>query len=119
MTLGDWRIVSLVRLSPLVPYVLSNYLFGVTKVRFVPYLLAGWIAQMPGLLLYVMLGHAGRRSLDATEGSGGGLDGAETALLLCGIVASAILVVYLTKLAKRALAEDAGADADEPAQGPT
>ena len=31
-----WRIVFLLRLSPLVPYALSNYFYGVTAIRFWP-----------------------------------------------------------------------------------
>ena len=42
---SGWKVVALLRLSPLVPFSLSNYLYGLTAVRLGPYLLASWIAQ--------------------------------------------------------------------------
>lgn len=108
ITQGDWRVVALIRLSPVVPYMLSNYLFGVTGVRFWPYLLAGWIATMPGTAMYVMLGHAGRAGLEASRGGHDGFDSAEWGLLALGLAATITLVVYLTKLAKRELARFEG-----------
>lgn len=102
VNMGDWRVVALVRLSPVVPYMLSNYLFGVTRVRFWPYLLAGWIATAPGTLLYVMLGHGGRRALSSDQEMAPGQWG----LLAVGIAASVVLVVYLSRLAQRALKEE-------------
>jgi uncharacterized membrane protein YdjX (TVP38/TMEM64 family) len=35
-----WKIVGLLRLSPLIPFNLSNYFYGVTGVGFLPYVLA-------------------------------------------------------------------------------
>ena len=54
---GGWKIVALLRLSPAVPFNLQNYLFGLTRIGFWPYLLTSWIAMMPGTFLYVYVGH--------------------------------------------------------------
>ena len=43
-----WKVVGLLRLSPLVPYSLSNYLYGLTSVTFGPYVLASWAGMLPG-----------------------------------------------------------------------
>ena len=61
-----WKVVALLRLSPLVPFSLSNYLYGLTSVRFWPYVATSWAAMLPATVLYVYLGAAGR-----TIGAGG------------------------------------------------
>ena len=47
-----FKIVALLRLSPVFPFNLLNYSLGLTKVRFLDYLLAS-VAMLPGTLLYV------------------------------------------------------------------
>lgn len=93
-----WKVVLLLRLSPLVPYSLSNYLYGLTPVRFWPYLLASWAGMLPATVLYVYLGAAGRA---AAEGRSAG----EWALLAAGLVATAAATLMLTRAARRHLAE--------------
>ncbi|HEX7252561.1 MAG TPA: VTT domain-containing protein, partial [Thermoanaerobaculia bacterium] len=44
---NGWKIVALLRLSPLVPFSLSNYFYGLTSVRFAPYVLTSWLAMLP------------------------------------------------------------------------
>jgi uncharacterized membrane protein YdjX (TVP38/TMEM64 family) len=46
-----FKIVLLVRLSPLFPFNLLNYAFGLTKVRLWQYVLASWIGMLPGTLM--------------------------------------------------------------------
>lgn len=36
---NSFRVVTLLRLSPLLPFSLGNYLYGLTSVKFVPYVL--------------------------------------------------------------------------------
>ncbi len=52
------RIVALVRLSPAFPFTIVNYLFGLTPVRPLPYVLSSWAAMLPGTLAYVYFGSA-------------------------------------------------------------
>lgn len=93
-----WKVVLLLRLSPLVPYSVSNYLYGLTPVRFWPYLLASWAGMLPATVLYVYLGAAGRA---AAEGRSAG----EWALLAAGLVATAAATLMLARSARRHLAE--------------
>src|SRR5216684_428042 len=51
-----WKIVLLTRLSPVFPFTLLNYAFGLTRVRLSHYVLASWIGMMPGTVMYVYLG---------------------------------------------------------------
>ncbi|MEZ5564488.1 MAG: VTT domain-containing protein [Gammaproteobacteria bacterium] len=57
---GGWQIVGLLRLSPLLPFSLQNYLYGVTDVRFSHYVMATLVGTMPSKLLYVFVGAAGK-----------------------------------------------------------
>ncbi len=94
-----WKIVLLLRLSPLVPFNLSNYFFGLTKVRLVPYAVASFFGMVPGSFLYVYLGHIGK----ATLTGGGNRTVQEWVFLGMGLVATIVLSWYLARLARKAL----------------
>src|SRR5439155_14277827 len=57
------KLIFLLRLSPMIPFNLSNYLYGITKVRFWPYVLASWIGIMAGNLLYAYIGTASQAAI--------------------------------------------------------
>jgi uncharacterized membrane protein YdjX (TVP38/TMEM64 family) len=101
---GGWRVVALLRLSPAVPFNLQNYIYGLTGIRFGPYLLTSWLAMLPGTFLYVYLGHFGRASVEAA-GSTISRSPAEWAMLVIGLLATLAVTVYLTHLARKALRE--------------
>ncbi|MEM8640696.1 MAG: TVP38/TMEM64 family protein [Cyanobacteria bacterium P01_G01_bin.54] len=101
-----WKIVGLVRLSPVFPFVFLNYAFGVTQVSFRDYVLASWIGMMPGTVMYVYLG-------SLAQLAGGAADGgvAQTVLKVVGLLATIAVTVYVTKIAKKALDEQVDTDA--------
>jgi len=103
-----WKIVLLTRLSPIFPYTLLNYLYGLTRVSFGAYVLASWIGMMPGTLLYVYLGFAGRAVAQAATG-GARRTPAEYALWAIGLLATLGVTLYVTRLARRALQSRADA----------
>ena len=96
-----WKVVALLRLSPVVPFSLSNYLYGLTPVRFAPYVLTSWVAMLPGTLLYVWLGAAGRAAAAAGRGE---RDPLEWALLGAGLLATVAVTLLLTRAARQQLA---------------
>src|SRR5260370_41068878 len=51
-----WKIVALTRLSPVFPFVLMNYAFGVTRVSFRHYFFASGIGTMPASVMDVYIG---------------------------------------------------------------
>jgi uncharacterized membrane protein YdjX (TVP38/TMEM64 family) len=55
-----WRIVGFLRLSPLVPFGMQNYLFSITEIKLLPFVLASAIGIMPGTALYVYIGALGQ-----------------------------------------------------------
>lgn len=46
------------RLSPLFPFTVVSYLFGLTPVRPIVFVLAGWMAMLPGTAACVYFGAA-------------------------------------------------------------
>ena len=97
-----WTIVLLTRLSPVFPFNLLNYLYGLTRVRLGPYVLASWIGMMPGTALYVYLGFAGRAVAQAAAGRTA-RSPAEYAAWTIGLIATLAVTIYVTRLARRAL----------------
>jgi len=95
---SGWKVVALLRLSPLVPFSLSNYLYGLTAVRLGPYLLASWIAMLPATFLYASLGAAGH-----SLGQGRARSPWEWVLLGLGLVATIAVTILLTRLARKEL----------------
>jgi uncharacterized membrane protein YdjX (TVP38/TMEM64 family) len=91
--------VGLTRLSPVFPFALLNYAFGLTRVSLRDYVLASWIGMMPGTVLYVYLGSIARAGAKASERSP-----AQWILYAAGLVATAAVTVVITRLARRALA---------------
>ena len=107
-----WKIVGLVRLSPIFPFVFLNYAFGVTKVKLWEYVLASWIGMMPGTVMYVYFGFIGREAATAAGASASGGQEAllKTALTIVGLIATVVVTVLITKAAQKAL--DAQIDED-------
>ncbi|MEG4057473.1 MULTISPECIES: TVP38/TMEM64 family protein [unclassified Microcoleus] len=99
-----WKIVLLTRLSPIFPFNLLNYAFGVTQVSLKDYFLASWIGMIPGTVMYVYIGSLAG-SLAALGSSGRSRTNAEWTLYGIGLVATIALTVYATRLAKKALDE--------------
>jgi uncharacterized membrane protein YdjX (TVP38/TMEM64 family) len=97
-----WPIVFLLRLSPLVPFVVSNYFYGLTAIRFWPYVLASWVGMIPLQFLYVSFGVAGR---DASLPSEGPAAAWKWGLLAVGTLVTLAATVYAGKVVREALEE--------------
>lgn len=94
-----WKIVGLTRLSPVFPFSLLNYAYGLTKVSLRDYVLASWIGMLPGTIMYVYLGSLARLGVDAQQTTT-----AQTVLKIVGLLATVAVTVYVTKIARAALA---------------
>ncbi len=97
-----FTIVFLTRLSPVFPFNLLNYAFGLTAVRLRDYFLASWIGMLPGTILYVYIGSVAK---DLTELTSGDIQTgmAGRLLLLVGLAATLILTILITRKATRIL----------------
>ena len=102
---GGWKIVAMLRLSPAVPFNVQNYLYGLTGIRFWSCVGATAIAMLPGIFLYVYLGYAGRASIEAAAAGEvqGGMG--QTILFIVGLLATLAVTVYITRLARHAIAQ--------------
>lgn len=98
------KFVALLRLSPVLPFNLLNYALGLTKVGFVPYLVAS-LAMLPGTLLYVYYGTVVG---DLAKVFGGAKieRGAEQWVFFgAGLLATLLASLFLARRAKQAIAE--------------
>lgn len=112
-----WRIVALLRLSPALPFSASNYLYGLSSVRFLPYLIASALCMLPATVLYVMIGAAGAQGLKAAAVGAEGLEGGRIALLAAGVVATLAATIWIARSARRALATSGELDLDAAGTG--
>jgi uncharacterized membrane protein YdjX (TVP38/TMEM64 family) len=97
-----WKIVLLLRLCP-IPFGLANYLYGLTAIGFLPYLLTSFLGAVPGLILFSHLGSAGKAGLQALASGNLNKGVGEIALLALSVAATVVLVVLLPRLARRVL----------------
>ena len=109
-----WKIVALMRLSPLFPFGLQNYFFGITAIGFWPYCIASAACIVPGTFLYVYLGYAGGEAAVAV-GAGGRAGMLRLGLQLVGLLATIAVSWYVAHTAARAIAKHAAVRVSAPA----
>ena len=98
------KLVFLLRLSPIIPFNLSNYLYGLTGVKFWPYVLASSIGMMPGTLLYVYIGTAGKAAVSAAAGGEAMKHGWQYwTFMSVGLAATIVVTIWVTKIARHAV----------------
>ena len=97
-----FKVVLLTRLSPLFPFNLLNFAFGVTKVTFRDYMLASWIGMFPGAVLYVYIGTAAKSLAEAISGKSQA-SAPEQVFFVVGLVATALVVIMITRAARKSL----------------
>jgi uncharacterized membrane protein YdjX (TVP38/TMEM64 family) len=99
-----WKIVGLTRLSPVFPFNLINYAYGLTAVSLRDYVIATGVGILPGTVMYVYIG-----SLAGSLTRAGAANAPKTAarwvLNLAGLAATTVVVLYTTRIARRALIE--------------
>lgn len=100
-----WKLVALTRLSPVFPFTLLNYAYGLTPVKFWHYVLASWIAMMPGTVMYVYLGSLARAGAETQQRTP-----AQWVMYGVGLIATIIVTVFITRIAKAALAKRTNRD---------
>jgi len=96
------RLVFLLRLSPLVPYVFLNYILGVSRVSFRDYML-GLTGMLPIAAAYVYGGKAAGDFATLAAGAAVPRDSSYYWLLVLGLASTVLASVLVTRAAARAI----------------
>ncbi|CAA2978564.1 TVP38 TMEM64 family membrane slr0305-like [Olea europaea subsp. europaea] len=99
---SGFKIVLLLRLVPLLPFNMLNYLLSVTPVSIGQYMLASWLGMMPITFALVYVGTTLKDLSDVTHGWGE-FSKTRWALIVFGLVTSVVLIICVTRVAKAAL----------------
>jgi uncharacterized membrane protein YdjX (TVP38/TMEM64 family) len=99
-----WKIVGLTRLSPIFPFNLLNYAYGVTKVPLRGYFFASWIGMLPGTVMYVYIGTLAGDLATLSAGGSPTTTTAQWILRVVGLAATVAITVYVTRIGRKALA---------------
>lgn len=89
-----WKVVALLRLSPVLPSNAKSYFLGVTRVKLIDYATATLAGTFPGILLKVYIGATGREAL--AHGSP-----LSWSLLAVGVVATLGVTFLVGRVAQR------------------
>ena len=96
-----FKMVLLMRLSPVFPFVLLNYLLGLTAVRPAAYALANLLGMLPATFLFVYIGAAARDAIAGQMDVSAGLY--QQILKYVGLAATVAVVLVVTRIARKAL----------------
>lgn len=102
-----FKIVLLLRLTPIVPFVLLNYALGLTRVRLGDYVRA-FVGMLPATLLYVYYGRVIGDVAEIAAGVGDERGWGDHALLGVGLIATVAATTIIVRIARRALREEVG-----------
>jgi uncharacterized membrane protein YdjX (TVP38/TMEM64 family) len=97
-----FKLVLLLRLSPLIPFSLLNYALSLTRVRPAAYVLASFLGMLPATALYVYLGSLAPAAAELSAASRTG-SGTRTTFYVVGLLATVAVAVIVTRTARRAL----------------
>ncbi len=103
--IGDsgFKIVLLLRLSPIFPFNLLNYALGLTRVSLRDYVVASSLGMLPGTFLYVYLGSLVTNASELLSGKRPAAGPWEHVLYWGGLGATLLVTVIITRIARQAL----------------
>jgi uncharacterized membrane protein YdjX (TVP38/TMEM64 family) len=100
---GGFKMVLLLRLSPIVPFNFLNYALGLTRISLGRYVLASFLGMLPGTFLYVYLGSLVTSASQLLTANRAEKPPWVQALYWGGLLATVVVTVLITRLARRAL----------------
>lgn len=90
-----WQFVAFVRLVPIIPYNVMNYLLGLTRIPFHHYILATVVFMLPSTIVYTWIGHASREAI------AGDTDNIRYAMIALGLLTAMIFLPHFYKRLRR------------------
>jgi uncharacterized membrane protein YdjX (TVP38/TMEM64 family) len=102
---NTFKLIFLMRLSPLIPFNILNYALGLSDARIGRYVVASFVGMLPGTWLYAYLGSLATTAATLTDETAGA-EPQKLVLTLVGFAATAIVVILVTRAAQRALKEE-------------
>jgi uncharacterized membrane protein YdjX (TVP38/TMEM64 family) len=99
------KIVILVRLAAVFPFLFVNYAFGLTGIGTLKYIGATFIGILPGVIAFVYLGAAAADAATASR--------TKLIFTIVGAVIAVAVSIYVGRIAKRALLHNQLEDADD------
>lgn len=106
------KIAFLLRLTPAVPFNFLNYILGLTTIPLRAYLLA-FIGMIPGTFLYVYIGSL---TSDVAAAAAGDAETGKLILNVVAFVATVVVTILVTRIARKALKQAAGEIESEDSQ---
>ncbi|MBI3071995.1 MAG: TVP38/TMEM64 family protein [Deltaproteobacteria bacterium] len=100
---NGFKIVALLRLSPIFPYNILNYALALTRVRLHDFVAASFIGMLPGTLLFVYIGSLASTASEIVAGKRPAAGSLETVFFWGGLVATVVAAVVVTRVARKAL----------------
>lgn len=94
------KVVALLRMTPVLPSALKSYFLGLTCVDAIAYTAGSALGMLPGILVKVYIGHAGREAV-----LGGG-DPLRLAMLAAGLAAALAFTYFVSRAAHKRLRLD-------------
>lgn len=104
---SGFRILVLTRLSPVFPFVILNYAFGLTRLSLHKYVLGSFLGMLPGTFLYVYLGSTVEDLQQLTQGGAPEAGTAGQVMKWVGLFATVVVTVMITRTARAALRDSA------------
>jgi uncharacterized membrane protein YdjX (TVP38/TMEM64 family) len=107
-----WKIVLLLRLSPMLPYNVLNYVLSVTRVQFMDYFLASIIGMFPGVAIFTYFGSLSHDLSSVFSFSSKGMSGIDdesgnkTMIIYSGFFFSLVAFVLLSYFAANAIKKE-------------
>ena len=97
-----WKIVGLIRLSPVFPFIPMNFVFGLTRIPFWHFFFTTWVAILPVSSLFVYLGTM-RGDIAALGTHPIAAGKTKWIVSGVGIVTTAIVSIIISRIARKAL----------------
>lgn len=97
-----FKIVFLTRLSPVFPFILLNYAFGITGVSLKDYFF-GSIGMIPATIVYVYIGSLASSLAMIGSNNQPNNPSLEWTIRIIGLIATVAVTIYVTRIARKAL----------------